>query len=152
MLNEGINESEITQLLNDEGFKFLTGDINFIEYGGKWYKTDDNEGYDIIEIINTEDIGLEGAHKYIVDLSYVYLPDLEDHNLVSALECSGYNKPAYYHTIPDLIKVECLHSYGATDHIYDTYGNNIKPMIQHIIKALHTHPHTQEYKETSTNE
>ena len=145
-----MTESTITKILNDEGFKFLTGDINFIEYGGTWYKTDDNETYTIIELINMEDQTTNYPFKYLLSLDTVYLDnDLEDRHLVSALESSGYDKPAYYHTIPDITKVECLHSAGYHDHIYDISGNNITQMIEHIIKASYSYPHTQEYKENT---
>ena len=141
-------QKEITQILNDEGFKFLTGDINFIEYGGTWYKTDDNETYTIIELINMEYATDGCPFKYLLCLDSVYLEnDLEDKDLVFALESSGYNNPAYYHTIPDLTKVECLHGAGYHDHIYDISGNNLKPMIEHIIKADYHHPYIKEYKE-----
>ena len=48
-------------------WEFLTGDCNYKEYGGKWYKEVNNRCYHVIELINMhEATGEENQPKYAV--------------------------------------------------------------------------------------
>ena len=53
-MKESNDKSKIITGINDHKFHFLTGDINFKEFGGKWYRLDDKEdkSYTIIESVN----------------------------------------------------------------------------------------------------
>ena len=39
----------------DNRFHWLTGDVNYREYGGTWYRRDDDTTFTIVEMVNMED-------------------------------------------------------------------------------------------------
>ena len=110
-------------------FRFLTGDVDLKDYGGKWYAKDTDTDYFIIELINAEDaIGESYAKehgKYIVILSYVSL-EWEDY-LKGGLSACGWEDRE---DLTDLLKVEAIHTYSGGDEIVTLYGNNYRELLK----------------------
>jgi hypothetical protein len=140
-----LNEKNIEKKLYNQGFKILSGDISFLDYGGTFYKKHDPESYTVIEIINLEEHDSNPKHKYLVTLSSVYLDlkDPETKQILKEDKESLYLKGSY----TQKMKVYALYSYGARDHIYDIIGDNIEAMIDHIIDASYSYPWVQDYKD-----
>ena len=76
-------------------FSFLTGDVNFTTYGGKWISTRQSNGefdyYFVIELLNwRETVGRREAppETYNVALSVVSPQEAQD-KIGAALDCCG---------------------------------------------------------------
>lgn len=140
-------EKDIEKTLNNQGFKFLTGDINFITYNGKFVKKIDRESFEIIEIINC-DWSVNGyPYRFIVSLDSVYLDrsDPETKHIIEDDKKSfGQNFKGRFTTYR---MIEALHNYGAYDHILDISGNDLRNMIDYILDASYSYPWIQDYKE-----
>ena len=142
-----IDQNEIENQLNDDGFNFMSGDVNFLEYGGIFEKSLDDENYHIIVIIPTaehfrKDEMLNPVDFWVI-LSCVWL---DEDDLDNALESCGYNQK-YYKTITDDMKLDALHSYHGGDQITNIEGNNLNKMIEWIIRASYHYPHIETYEE-----
>lgn len=116
-------------------FKFLTGDVNWLDYGGKWVSQKLNNGeFDywlVIELLNMDDAcgrDNEGKDKYNVSLSCVSPGEAGRENIEKAKECCGWEDGA--HTLNDLGLVEMLHSYGVSAHLWQADGNNAHKLIR----------------------
>ena len=142
-----MSETEITEILENDDFKFLMGDINFTQYGGKFFKDLDDDNFHIIEIIPTEHhmrrSEMLNPVDYWVTLSCVWL---DDDALDSALNCCGYNED-YYKEITQEMKLDALHSYHGGDMITNIEGNDLKKMLDWIIRASYHYPHIETYTE-----
>ena len=102
-------------------FKFLTGDKNFVDYGGKWYRLAGPGRFFVIELFNMkETCGSDAEFTYLVELSEVNLGSATPDQLRSALSGCGYNLED---DPDDLQKVEMLHSYGCSAPLGQWEGN-----------------------------
>jgi len=113
-------------------FTFLTGDINWQTYGGKWVTPKLNNGdfdyWIVLEFINMHDAtGEENGPKYHVSLAAVS-PTQAGDNLQKAFECCGI-EPDSDTAKNELCQVECLHSYGTTAHLWQQSGNNASKLM-----------------------
>lgn len=137
---------------NDLGsFKFLTGDVNWLDYGGKWYRKVGKRHYHVIEFINwSEMVGEADAKeigsKYSVQLSSVAFDDHQG-DRKSALHSSGLRDggpardeinclvtdggEAFRHTDPvaALMVLEAFHSYGCKVVLLDVNGSNARKLL-----------------------
>ena len=142
-----MSENKVTETLEADDFYFLMGDINFTEYGGKFYKHIDEDNYHIIEIIPTQEHfrkdEMLNPVDYWITLSCVWL---EDDHLDSALNCCGYDIE-YYKEITTEMKLDALHSYHGGDLITNIEGNDILKMLDWIIRASYHYPHIETYTE-----
>lgn len=115
-------------------FSFLTGDVNFSDYGGKWISNKWNNGdfdvYFVIELVNWQDAvgereAKEVGAKYNVNLSCVAPAAVSADEMASARRSCGWddmpNTPAAI--------VEMLHSYGVRSPIEDWNGNNWRKLM-----------------------
>jgi hypothetical protein len=114
-------------------FRFLTGDVNWLAYGGKWVSPKQSNGeFDywlVIELVNMEDAcGGDAREKYNVTLSAVS-PSEAGTNLASALQSCGVeaNDPSATNV---LAQVECLHSYGIHVPLWIGNGNNAHKLLR----------------------
>lgn len=112
-------------------FKFLTGDVNWLSYGGKWVsKRLSNGEFDywlVIELINMDDAcgrDNEGQPKYNVSLSCVSPDQAGQENINKA--CQGWDPMP---TNP-LCFVEALHSYGIHAHLWQANGSNAHKLLK----------------------
>lgn len=116
-------------------FKFLTGDINWLQYGGKWISQKLNNGdwdyFLVLELINWHDTtGEKDKEKYLVQLFAVSPQAAGEKNLNKAFECCGVEKdnPARQ---SELAQVECLQSYGVTTPVGTQWtGNNAYKLLK----------------------
>lgn len=121
-------------------FKFLTGDINWQEYGGKFVSKRLNNGeFDywlVIEVINIHDAtGEESADKYAVSLLSVSPSEAGEENLRKAFECCGLDSEdqAELRANP-LVQIEALTDYGIYAQLKSIGGNNLSKLMREIRK------------------
>ena len=121
---------------------FLTGDVNWKQFGAKWFKIDNyNDDYCyVIEIINFEDatgekIKIDGVEYRYAGMLYTVLLDNQS-AIKSALETYG-------ETISDIVGLsrvkrvqhiaEVLSSYGyPVDQEYIGYSNNADTLLAEL--------------------
>jgi len=71
------------------GWKFLTGDVNWEDYGGKWAKKAWDNSWWILRFENCEEWG-DGATGYSCDIQRIDLLEVPGDTLVSALSSCGW--------------------------------------------------------------
>jgi len=111
-------------------FKFLTGDMDWREYGGKWISKKLNNGdfdyWMVIELINMNEHVIDPDYTYWVILSAVS-PDEAKEHLDRAYECYGIED---IDEKTDFMNVEVLHGYGISAPLWDDMGNNYKDLMK----------------------
>ena len=120
--------------------RFLTGDVNWMEYGAKWISPKLNNGdFDywlVIEFINMEHAGArerDEQPKYVVEVSAVSPQEAGPENLAAAMECCGFTNDM---EIKDIIKVEALSDYGVSSPCDSFSGNNGHKLLRQAKRAL----------------
>lgn len=112
-------------------FKFLTGDVNWLDYGGKWVSNRLNNGdwdyWLVIELLNWHDaVGeREAPAKYNVEVSAVSPEAAGEENLKRAKECCGVEDDCNTLTL-----VEALHSYGVKAVLHSESGDNAHKLLK----------------------
>jgi len=108
-------------------FKVLSGDVNFVDYGGTWYRRVGKRRYHVMELLNWEEACGERYHGdlYNVSLSEVDLMSLPPSALKSALDCVGCeeDEPS------DLMLVDACFSYGAKAPLGEFNSNNYRALM-----------------------
>lgn len=108
------------------GFTFLTGDVNFSEYGGKWYRKGPTGTYHIIELINMwEATGEVNQDKYVVELSEIDLSRVPQKTVKDALTCCGIES----WTAGELTTVEAISSYMGGAPMGQWHGGNYRQLL-----------------------
>jgi hypothetical protein len=108
-------------------FTFLSGDVNYREYGGKWYKREGIKNYKIIELINMDYATGDTAHgKYLVTTTEIDLNQIPKHVKKRACDFCGID----IHKADELNIAECVHAYGAGLHLDDSMGNNYLNLLR----------------------
>jgi hypothetical protein len=103
-------------------FHFLTGDMNWLDYGGKWYRKVADTRYHVIDLTNMwEATGDKSAPQYNVSLFEV---DITSPLLKMAM--SGYDEDLQDN---ELVKVDALATYGAGAPLWTSYGGNSKKLL-----------------------
>jgi len=121
--------------------KFLTGDVNYKDYGGKWISKKMNNGdfdfWYLVELINMHDAtGDEDQPMYYLSLSVVAPSEVPKTEIDKALECYGI--PEIDVTNPVML-CEVLHGYGISAELWNGSGNNFKKLwvqVHQELKAL----------------
>ena len=118
-------------------FQFLSGDVDFSAYGGKWISNKQNNSeidyWFVIELCNIKEI--DNKSKYGVTLS-VISPEMAENEIESALNSWGLE------SIPDnltqshkeMFLCDLLHSYGVFAPISTEYGNNWRKLLKETKK------------------
>ena len=125
-------------------FSFLTGDMNYTTYGGKWISTRQNNGefdyYFVIELLNwRETVGERETppETYNVSLSVVS-PQQAEKEIPHALDCCGITEEmlsaATGNGQRDTALVEALHSYGVYTPVWSKDGNNWRTLMREARK------------------
>jgi len=116
-------------------FKFLTGDVNFTTYGGKWISNAQSNSeftyYFVIELMNWKEAVGEReapAETYHISLDVVSPEQAGEENMRSALQ-----------DYPDIkitpeIQVEALHQYAGGVPVFSANGNNWKDLMKQAKK------------------
>jgi hypothetical protein len=121
-------------------FSFLTGDVDFTTYGGKWISTRQSNGefdyFFVIELLNwRETVGEREAppETYNVSLSVVSPQEAQD-KIGAALDCCGITEEmlqtATENGYRDSALVEALHGYGVHTPVWSKDGNNRRALMR----------------------
>ena len=133
-------------------FHFLTGDVNYLDYGGKWISNVQNNGskedggfdyYFVIELINwvnsvgeREAAEIKGKPKYNVCLSVVSPHEAGEENIQAAYSCCGIEeemlesiKKQGKRALAEA-QVEVLHSYSGGVSVWQSNGSNWKALMR----------------------
>jgi len=124
-------------------FKFLTGDMDWQEYGGKFISKKLNNGdwdyWLVLEVCNLSQYGNDFENTYMVNLHAVAPDSVNVEEIKSACECIGFE---YKKDMPTRYIVEALESYGIFAQLFSVQGNNIRELMKQareeakIIKTL----------------
>ncbi len=115
-------------------FKFLTGDVNWSQYGGKWisqkFSNCTTDFWLVREIINWEEQNQSTYDgKYTVTLSSVYPDNYNLDSRASALRlCFGDNTD--WNEISEEQRIEALHAYGGGIVEKRWHGNNFSLLFK----------------------
>jgi len=112
----------------------IGSDVNWLEHGGLWARKLDDNTWHVIAFHNDGE-RFDGGDRYGVTLSEVCL---DDDALESARECSGYTDDwcdDYGDPLPDAVKVEALHTYGARSQLGSYQGNNAHDLLRAARRA-----------------
>jgi len=104
------------------GWRELSGDVNWEEYGGKWGRQDPNNASvfyvikhdNMMEYMGEEEIKESGIDIHISNVMRVDLSEVPESEIASAFECCGFDPDESDYTGDNLnwVKVECLVDYG----------------------------------------
>lgn len=113
-------------------FHFLTGDVDWQTYGGKWISGKLNNGeFDywlVRELIPGDECDI--PQKYLVTLSVVAPEQYEDKE--SALAYCGIEED--WNCLTDRDKVEVIHSYSGGTQIWSGQGNNYQKLFAECLR------------------
>ena len=114
-------------------FKFLTGDINWWTFGGKFISRKFNNGeFDywlVLEVLNWNEHERNPKETYNVSLSSVSPSEAGEKNLKSACDSCGFNGTEDFLKDP-IAQVDILHSYGVHTPVWSANGNNLKKLLR----------------------
>jgi hypothetical protein len=137
-------------------FKFLTGDVNWEDYGGKWYRQTSPSTYLVMSIFcweeETGELGPEES-THNVELSEVDLSDEE--SLTEALRSSGWeiedgkvvNSYDGSEVGGELAMVEAMHGYGCKAPLGNWNGSDIKRLMTKAGKKAALLDDPEEYED-----
>lgn len=118
-------------------FTFLTGDVNWQEYGGKFISAKQNNGefdyWYVMDILNWEDaVGEREAKEvgstYCVSLYSVSPSEAGAESLKSAFDCCGMDSEELRSN--PLVQVEALVTYGVYAQLWSENGNNLAKLMK----------------------
>jgi hypothetical protein len=116
-------------------FRFLSGDVNYLDYGGKWISGKLNNGdwdyWLVIELLNWHDaVGeREAPAKYCVELRAVSPQAAGAENIKRAKDCCGVESD------DPIALVEALDSYGVRACLFSANGNNAAKLMREAREA-----------------
>lgn len=116
-------------------FRFLTGDCNWQEYGGKFISKRLNNGdwnyYLVINVVNLKECcGDDASSTYQVELQAVSPEAAGTDKVYQAWRSMGYSDSGYRRFQDDpLAQVECLSEYGIFATLWYQDGNNLSKLM-----------------------
>lgn len=126
-------------------FKWLSGDVDYLEWGAKWISNKCNNGefdyYFVLSLTNLIDVcgereSAEAGGKYLVDMDVIAPGEFQDKDAV--LRSCGESLCTWDNLAED-IKVEMLSVYGGRAAIFSGIGNNFKKLFKEAkLKAKET--------------
>jgi hypothetical protein len=121
-------------------FKFLTGDMNWQKYGGKFVSRKLNNGefdyYLVMDVLNWEDVDSDAVKThghYCVSLYSVSPSEAGADGLKSAYDSCGWDGTEDFLKLP-LAQVEALVSYGTYTQVWSVSGNNLSKLMRECRK------------------
>jgi hypothetical protein len=121
-------------------FKFLTGDVNWKKYGGKFVSKKLNNGefdfYLVMDVLSWEDVepsAVKTHGKYCVSLYSVSPSEAGTDGLKSAYDSCGFTGEEDFLKNP-LAQVDVLVSYGTYTQISSKSGNNLLELMRECRK------------------
>lgn len=115
---------------NKRGFRFFMGDVNWLDYGGTWFRKVGPRRWHFIELTNMDEAcgrDNEGRDKYVVELSEVDLDGISAETQQSAWRSCDGDCQTTDETTPgerDVITAGCCFSYGAKAPLHSEETNN----------------------------
>jgi hypothetical protein len=107
-------------------FEVLTGDVNYLDYGAKWYRQTSESCYHVITLVNMWDAtGDDDQDKYDIQLEEIDLAEISQKNIDSALSCCGWNDDQ---EITALMTIDSISNYGCFAYMGHWSGNNFKKL------------------------
>jgi hypothetical protein len=106
---------------------FLTGDINWEDYGGTWFRNLRDGVYILLRFENMDEAcgrDNEGYDTYLCDVLQVDLNTLPETELQSALQCCGIDLDEIEEQHQEIAKVDACLCYGAYAPLDSTSGNS----------------------------
>jgi hypothetical protein len=113
-------------------FKWLTGDLDWQEYGGKWisqrFRKEGRDYWFVRELINLEEAGIPGD-TYCCALHLVCPSSPDEDEIESARDSCGIEQEDW-DAFEDEARVEVLSSYGLGAQVWTDNGNNYRKLFQ----------------------
>ncbi len=120
------------------GFKFGTGDINYLDYGAIWYRVFEADPpiYHFIWLTNWEDACGSNAPKetYNMSLSEVNLGEITEDHLNSAFQYQGKDDWRTDPHVNDLWKAEVCLEYGLHAPLRDMNTSNFHKTFRELAR------------------
>lgn len=117
-----------------------TGDVNALDYGGKWIRQVGSRAFQVVELINMEDAcGDASQGRYSVDLSLIGLDVIPPETIASALRSCGFSTGGAEEPLSDVAIAEACHGYGAKAPLDSWMGNNAHKMLREARKAANSY-------------
>lgn len=121
--------------MRGQRFTFLTGDVDWQTYGGKFVSAKQNNGeFDywlVMDVINWDEATSETPDGlYNVSLYSVSPSEAGKDKLESAFRCCGMESEDEKIRQNPLVQVECLCSYGVYAQLWSKNGNNLRRLMR----------------------
>jgi hypothetical protein len=121
--------------------RFLTGDVNWVEYGACWVSPKQNNGdwdyWLVVQFTNMDEAcgsDNEGQPKYVVEVLAVSPDAAGEERVKAAMECCGI--PDEGEEVSDLMKVEALVGYGLCVTCDTFTGNDARKVVRKAKRSL----------------
>lgn len=120
-------------------FAVLSGDVNFTDYGGTFYRLASARRYHVIEILNWEETCGDDAPAatWNVSLSEVDLDAIPEREKASAMRSCGIASDGLDESgepLPELAFVDALYSSGCRAPLWQDDGNNWHNLIREAVR------------------
>jgi hypothetical protein len=145
-------------------FKWLSGDVDYRTYGGKWISKPLSAGlfnyWLVMELMNLEDLGcrVEGDGVYNLSLSAVSLDLLPSSKLVEVVDDLGQDWfTEHFQKLEEKIQLEIMideaHTYGYGSILWSEDGNNYTKLLKEAHRrAIHIAKYPWSYMEQQANQ
>jgi hypothetical protein len=112
-------------------YKFLTGDVNWQTYGGKFISQRLNNGnwdyWLVMDVTNLEDsMGEEAPARYLVSVNAVAPAAVSEEEKNRAIESCGWDGMEEN----ELAMIEILNTYGIRACLWNETGNNLSKLMK----------------------
>lgn len=120
-------------------FSFLTGDVNWRQYGGRFLSKKFNNGdwdyWMVMEVMNWNDVDSSAVNElgqYNVTLSVVSPQAAGKENIAKAMDACGLTEDSLEGRKGSMMQmvVECLHSYGIKTTLFEESGSNLTKLMK----------------------
>lgn len=116
-----------------ERLRFLSGDVNYLSFGGKWISKKHNNGdfdyWFVVELVNMHDAtGEDDQPTYRLSIAVAAPSEVPEEERTSAHQSCGSDEYGGLDEYPIKQQVEILHSYGMSAHLWYKSGNNFKTL------------------------
>jgi len=108
-------------------FKFLSGDCDFVTYGGSWVRKVGVGKFHVMKLDNWNEHEDEPELQYNVSLSEIDVAATTDRQMADCLGYSGIQIDD--EDLTELHKVESLHAAGARAPLWEGNGNNYRKLM-----------------------
>jgi hypothetical protein len=141
-----------------KNFKFLTGDVNWKDYGGKWYREALPGIYHVIELTDMPDAcGWDATCTYDVMLKVVDLHEVNGKMIEDAFRSYGIDRealadahsdsPEWWQVRDQLVLVEAMCGHGLYAPMGSWDGNAYKPLLAAARQRSHELEDEDTYEE-----